>query len=189
MRGLFLALGMTAALSGCGSLNYNLAPEKFDVGALQPGSAIVIVSGGAPQHCISAGTTMTIAPAGSGFAKNGIVGINVDSYVYKSDFTDHFGNLSVFQIKPGRYELYPYVLNPYLSQTKIPKAEFSAESGDVLYIGEFFAPIACGPGETRIEIRDMADRDLDLLRARNHAFSSMHIVKRLATFTGYVGDP
>jgi hypothetical protein len=179
-------LASLASLGGCASLDYKLAPENADASALARGSAIVIASGGAPQQCISAATGMTVAPAGSHFGKDGVIGFNVDSYVFKSDFTDHYGTLSVFQIEPGAYEVYPYTQNPMLMQTRIPKAQFTVAAGEMVYIGEFFAVSGCGPGESRVQVRDEEARDTSLLRSRNPGFRDIGITKRIAVFDGYL---
>jgi len=173
------------ALCGCGSMSNRLAPEKLNPAIVSANSAIVVLSTGAAERCVSAATMLNLAPAGSPYGKNGILGINVDAYVVKSDFADHQGSLSAFEVKPGSYQLYPSTLNPYISPVKVPRAEFSVAAGEVVYIGEFFMPVACSTNGLT-QFRDQEVRDLSLLRERNPQLSAKPITKRIAVFSGYV---
>jgi len=128
---------------------------------------------------------LNLAPAGAAFGKSGILGINVDSYLIKSDFPDHQGNLNVFKVKPGNYHLYPFPVNPHLAPVRVPKAEFSLQPGETVYLGEFFMPVACGFYNVT-EFRDQESRDMALLRERNPALAARTISKRLPVFSGYV---
>lgn len=179
---LFLAM---ASLAGCGTMSNRLAPEKVDLAALGNGSAIVVLSTGAADRCVASATMLNLAPAGARYGKDGIVGINVDAYVLKSDFPGHQGSLSAFSVQPGNYQLYPSVLNPYATPEKVPKAEFSVAAGEVLYIGEFYMPVACSFGNIT-EFRDQESRDMALLKTRNPSLAARQIVKRIAVMNGNV---
>jgi hypothetical protein len=162
-----------------------LAPEKLNLARVASDAGVLVVSTGAAERCISTATMLNLTPAGLPYAKGGIVGINVDAYVIKSDFADHQGTLSVFELKPGNYQLYPSIMNPYVTPSKIPKAEFSIAAGEVLYIGEFFMPISCNWGNAT-EFRDQEVRDMKLLLERNPQFAEKPTTKRIAKFTGYI---
>jgi hypothetical protein len=185
MSKLVWLVAMGCALCGCGSMSNRLAPEKLEPANVSEDSAIVVLSTGAAERCVSAATMLNLAPAGSPHGKNGILGINVDAYAVKSDFSDHQGSLSAFVVKPGSYQLYPSTLNPYISPMKVPRAEFSVAAGEVLYIGEFFMPVACST-KGLTQFRDQETRDLSLLKERNPQLSTKPIVKRIAVFSGYV---
>ncbi|MFC4310527.1 hypothetical protein ACFPN2_15660 [Steroidobacter flavus] len=176
---------LACTVAGCGTMNNRLAPEKLDPATLASGSAIVVLSTGAADRCIATATMLNLAPAGARYGKDGIVGINVDAYVLKSDFPDHQGSLSAFTVQPGNYQLYPSVLNPYVSPKKVPKAEFSIAAGEVLYIGEFYMSFACS-FENITEFRDQESRDLALLKTRNPSLAARPIVKRIAVMNGNV---
>ena len=176
---LFLAI----ACAGCGTMDYRLGPQNFDVPGRKPGEGVVIASAGAAERCTSMSTSLTIAPADQPYAKGGITAIPVDAYVFDSDYADHFGKLSVFSLPPGRYQLYPYLANPYMVPKQVPKWEFSVEAGEVVYIGELFATRSCS-SSMLIEVRDEEARDLALLRTRNPAFADVTVVKRLSVEAG-----
>jgi hypothetical protein len=185
MKGMAFVVAITCTVAGCATVNNRLAPEKLDPATLASGSAIVVLSTGAADRCIASATMLNLAPAGSRYGKDGIVGINVDAYVLKSDFPDHQGNLSAFSVEAGNYQLYPSVLNPYVTPEKVPKAEFSVAAGEVLYIGEFYMPVACSFANIT-QFRDQEARDLALLKTRNPVLAESQIVKRIAVINGHV---
>jgi hypothetical protein len=176
---------ITLALGGCASMENRLSPAKVDPMVLANGSGIVVISSGAAKRCISTATMLNVARAGSPYGKNGLYGVNVDAYVIKSDFPDHQGSLSAFELKPGNYQLYPSILNPYVVPVKIPKAEFSVKAGEVVYIGEFFMPEACSFSNVT-QLNDEQARDVAILRERNPQLAAKPLTKRIAVFTGYV---
>jgi hypothetical protein len=89
MRKIASLLAIACTVASCATVSDRLAPEKLDPATLASGSAIVVLSTGAADRCIASATLLNLAPAGSRCGKDGIVGINVDAYVLKSDFPDH----------------------------------------------------------------------------------------------------
>lgn len=180
-----LFLAVACIVSGCGTMDNRLAPEKMNPAALSDGSGIVVLSTGAADRCISTATLLNMAPAGARYGKDGVAGINVDNYVIKSDFPDHQGILSVVVLEPGNYQLYPSTLNPYVTSIKIPKAEFSVAAGEIVYIGEFYMPVACS-FDNITQFRDQQARDLALLQTRNPSLAAKPVVKRIAVMSGEI---
>jgi hypothetical protein len=169
------------ALCGCATFSNPNAPEKA-AAAPPPGSGIVILSTGAKERCISMSTHINISPVEPG-SSDGVGNISVDDYIYKSDFPDHQGNVSVVTLRAGRYVVFPTAMNPFLRPVKTPQAEFAVDAGEIVYIGEFYMPVACS-SEYLTTFNDRSDRDLALVRTRNPAYRDATIVRRIAKLTG-----
>jgi hypothetical protein len=181
-----LTLVSASLLAGCGSLNNRMAPEKLTASDLSSDSAIIIVSAGADKPCHQAATFLTIHEAGAPFNLRTIVEtFNVDGAVLKSDFPDHQGNLSAVKIKAGNYYIAPHIANPNTKAVRTPIAEFSVAAGEVVYLGEFYVPVACGLSNQHV-VRDQESRDLALLKQKNPAFANVKIIKRLVKYNSYV---
>ncbi len=174
---------ITLVISGCGTMTNRWAPEQIDTSSLTNGSGIVILSTGAPDKCVSTSTALRIQPVGSKKGQNVIAGAPVDVYAIESDFSDHHGFLHAIALPAGHYQAYPEIANPYVKARRVDKAEFSVNPGEVVYIGEYFMPVAC-TFNTVSEFRDRQSRDLSLLRTKNPKLAEFPVSKRLATFTG-----
>jgi hypothetical protein len=186
MKHVFGLMSLALVSGACATFNNALGPERVDPATVSSDAGVVVLSAGAAARCISAVTQLNLAPAGNPYGKGGIHAINVDNYTVKSDFPTHQGNLSVFVLKAGSYQLYPSMLNPYFQPTQVPKAEFSVGAGEVVYLGEYFMAVACEFRQTVSTFRDQEARDIALLRQKNPRFGDRPVTKRLASFTGYV---
>lgn len=181
---------IAAALTGCGTLNNHNDPAKLLGKAAPKDSAIVIISAGAPEHCIVSATFLKVIPAGKAFnSMSEVALLSVDGYAVKSDYTSHHGSLHAIVLPAGQYYFAPWVANPYIQQITAKKADFSVAPGEVLYMGEYFMPASCSM-QTLSVFRDQRERDLQLLSKRNPELSKENIITRIPTFTGYaVGGP
>jgi hypothetical protein len=186
MKYVFALMSLALVSGACATFNNVLGPEKIDPAAVSSNEGVVVLSAGAASRCIKAATQLNLALAGVPYGRSGIHAINVDNYTIKSDFPTHQGNLSVFVLKAGSYQLYPSTLNAFVQPTQVPKAEFSVKTGEVVYIGEYFMEVACQFTETFSTFRDQEARDIALLRQRNPRFGNRPVTKRLASFTGYI---
>lgn len=185
-RFFLLTLLSTLLAAGCASLGNRMAPEKLTASDLSSGSAIIILSAGADKPCTQAATFLTIHEAGAPFNLRTIVeSFNVDGSFVKSDFPAHHGNLSAVKIKAGSYYIAPHIANPNTRAVRTPIAEFSVAAGEIVYLGEFYVPVACGLNNQHI-VKDQEARDLALLKQKNPAFANVKIIKRLARYNSFV---
>ncbi|RZZ86361.1 hypothetical protein [Pseudoxanthomonas winnipegensis] len=182
-------VSMLVLLTSCATLDNRYDPAKLSVGGVAPGSGVVVLSTGAQERCISASTFLKVAPAQSPYYVTGIALLPVDSYALKSDFPDHQGNVHALALPAGKYYLAPWVANPMLKAVKIPKAEFSVNAGEVVYLGEYFMPVACS-WSTQSKFFNRFNRDIDLITAKNPSIDRSKVVVRIGGFTGLaIGNP
>lgn len=177
-------------LTACGTINNHADPAKLVGRPVPKDSAVVIMSAGAPAHCISSATFLKMIPDGQDFHSSGLVALlSVDGYAVKSDFDDHHGSLHAVVVPAGKYYFAPWVANPYIKQITAKRADISLAAGEVVYLGEYFMPVSCGMNTLSV-FRDQRERDLQLLAKRNPELSKENIVVRIPAFTGYaIGGP
>jgi len=180
---MLIASALVLLLSGCGTMTNRYAPEKWTAAAPAEGTGLILFSTGAPERCTMAATFLKLLPEGKPyhFAETALP--SVDAYVLKSDFADHQGNLHLIPVPAGQYYFAPWTANPYLVPTKVPKASFSVAAGEIVYLGEYFMPVACST-TTLGRISDQKQRDLALLKSKNPNVDTTHVVTRLMVFNG-----
>ncbi|WP_420471376.1 hypothetical protein [Brevundimonas sp. FT23042] len=171
------ALAITMGLASCGTFSNHLSPDRIT--ELNQSTGYVILSAGAPDRCFEVSTALYMAPRGARYMAETVAMTPVDSYIYKSDYTDHHGKLSVLNLTPGRYQFYPVTLNPYVSPRSVPSFEFTVAAGEVVYLGEFFMFQSCALS-THFEVTNRESRDLPLLRQMNPIFETRPIITRIA---------
>jgi hypothetical protein len=184
MKSTLITVFMAFSLTSCGVLPNRLGPEKISPSDLSGGSAIVILSAGAPSPCTSTGTELDIKPADEPYSGSNAAYMPVDFSIVKSDFSDHHGFLHVIKLAPGNYYITSGIANPYVQAIKIPKYDFSVSAGEVVYLGEYYLAVSC-VWNTASQFRDQEERDIMLLKKKNPAFSNVKIVKRIPLMSGY----
>jgi hypothetical protein len=172
-------------LQACGTVSNRYSPAELPTGVLSSGqSGVVLVSTGAPQHCISTATFILATDAKTKKATDPIVYIGVDAYAHKSDFNSHHGLVSAFSLQPGSYYFAPAIANPFVRGVKIPTFNFDVRAGETTYVGELFMPTSCSLA-TSFQVNDMFERDWAIALAKNPGLATRTPVKRLMI----VGEP
>lgn len=181
LRTVIAALGASMLASACGSLPNKTSVEALPSTALSaPNTGVVVLSAGAPQHCMSQATFLSVRHLSTKKVVESIPSIPVDVYVNKSDFTDHHGTVNAFQLVPGTYYLTPSMANPYVRNVKVPTFQFEVRAGETTYVGQLFMTQACALN-TRYEVRDQYERDMRIAAQKNPAIVNRTPVKRLLT--------
>ena len=181
----FLAL----LVAGCATLDNRNDPSRLSLSDLPAGSGVMIMSAGAPKHCFSTSTFLKVMPAGIKYGGRGAALLNVDGYAVKSDFADHQGSVHAVALPAGEYYLAAWIANPYVSAVRVPKADFSIAAGEVIYLGEYFIPVACTWSPVSV-FRDRKERDIPLATQKNPHLAQYDIVTRIAQFSGWaLGAP
>jgi hypothetical protein len=179
MRVVAIAVLWSASLLiGCGTM-----ANRAGVGLLpaetvsQPDTGVVLFSVGAPDHCVSTATFLSVVgESNQGPFKSPPIGVDV--YVHKSEFADHHGLVNAIAYPAGKYYFAPHIANPYVSNRQTPTFHFEVVPGELTYIGELFMEQSCALNG-RFEIRDQFDRDVAMARAKNATLMSRPVVKRL----------
>jgi len=178
-----LAIAIVVLLAGCGTVTSEYEPSNV-VDAPPPcGSGLIVFSTGAPSRCVHLATYLELRPEGGSGREKPLARAGVDSYIVKSDFEDHQGNLHVMPVPAGRYYLATWTDNPLVRQVTQPKAVFSVEAGESVYLGEFYMRQGCG-FEQRYEVNDQITRDLALLKSKASRIDPSKITKRLMELSG-----
>ena len=176
-----LCLATLLLASACGSL-----PNKTSVEALAPAAfgasntGVVVLSAGAPEHCISTSTALSLRDGSTGKVVESVPAIPVDVYVHKSDFAGHHGTVNALQLAPGSYYLTPSILNPYVRTVSAPTFQFEVRAGETTYVGELFMTRACAL-TTSFVVNDRYERDMRVAAQKNPAVAKRAAVKRLMT--------
>ncbi len=175
-------LALIISLTSCGLYSKKYSPESFDFNKLKNTDGIIIISTGAREKCYSFATEISLIKKGEPYIDKGIyssyntgvASLNIDAYVYESDYSDHQGILHVLTIPAGEYYIAPRILNPYVSPSKVDKLYFSVRSREISYLGEFFLDASCGVS-TKYGVRDKYARDRKLLEKLNPKFKKYDI--------------
>jgi hypothetical protein len=174
-----MTLVATGLLSGCGSMDNRSGVHRLTAATLDgKDKGVLILSAGAPTQCITMGTFLKVVDAKTGSQPDSANLIGVDVYIYKSDFPGHHGTINAVPLPPGRYEIRPFVANPYYSPIIIPNYVVEIAAGELIYGGEVFMPRACAM-DTLFTIRDEFTRDTELAISKNPALAGRPIEKRL----------
>lgn len=168
-------------LNGCASVENRTSAERFTFPEASSDDAIIILSVGAPKECISFVTHLRLLKAESPYDGKRIASLPVDSYVVKSEYSDHHGYLDVLRVSPGEYYFAPTIANPALKAKKISRADFSVSAGEIVYLGDFFLSQACGSSINGI-FTDKFERDRKLLVGKNARFLTVGIKKNVLSF-------
>jgi hypothetical protein len=94
----------------------------------------------------------------------------------RGDFEGHHGSVNAFPLAPGRYYLQPF--RHLVTARQLPTFEFEVRAGETTYLGELFL-VYRSSREGNFLIRDHYERDMAVARAKNPAFGSRPVVKRL----------
>jgi hypothetical protein len=177
IRAAAFAAIMAFGLVGCGTLNNrnsvaNVPASEFDSAS----KGVVIVSTGAPEHCISTATFLSLYTLPKQERLDGL--ISVDGYAVKSDFTDHHGYVNGIALPAGKYAFVPSIANPYVSTVRTTTFQFEVAAGETTYLGELFMPRACSLNNSFV-VRDQSGRDIELAEQKNPSLKGRPIVKRL----------
>lgn len=100
----------------------------------------------------------------------------VDLLGMRGDFEGHHGSVNAFPLAPGRYYLRPF--RHLVTARQLPTFEFEVRAGETTYLGELFL-VYRNSQEGHFLIRDQYERDMAVARAKNPAFESRTVVKRL----------
>lgn len=173
---------MAVLLAGCGTMKNRHDPAQFAVARMPADSAVVILSTGAPKRCTSTATFLQVMPVLHANASSSAV-VGVDGSFYKSDFESHHGLVNVFTLRAGKYVITPIIANPYVKPTKVPRAEFSVEAGETVYLGEYFMPVSCSL-RTWSRFDDKFDRDMAIVDKKNPDLKLTNVVTRIPVFSG-----
>jgi hypothetical protein len=175
-----MLLGGSVLLSGCITI-----PNRTGLNRLSPAAfsatntGVVVLSYGAPGRCLTKSTVLTVHDQASGRGVKPEIQLFVDAVnMHKSDFAEHYGAVSAFQLAPGTYFLHPAVLALNVSVSKSPTFVFDVRAGETTYAGELFMTRSCGY-QNAFVIRDQYDRDIALAREKNPAIEGRPVVKRL----------
>ncbi len=169
------------ALHGCGTISNKTGVDRVTAESLADQSkGIVVLSTGAPTHCISTSTFLSLSDANTRKVVWGLPSIGMDSVYHKSDFQDHHGTVNAVQLPPGKYAFTPVIMNPYVNTITAPTFEFTVEAGEITYAGELFMTASCAL-KTSFQIRDQYERDTTIARSKSPALTNATFVKRLLT--------
>lgn len=172
-------LVLACVLSACGSMRNRNSPAEFPAEAVRaPDKGVVILSTGAPSHCVSMATQLLVYDRSTKKRVDGGPLIFVDAYVHKSEFASHHGAVNAVLLAPGNYFFAPSIANPYFTGIKVPGFEFRVNPGETVYVGELFMTRSCST-QTTFEVRDHFERDMALARHSNPAIAERAPVKRL----------
>lgn len=170
---------VSTMLTACGSIANKTGVEAFAERAAPSGtSGVVLLSAGAPAHCVSMATFLSVREFATGKVVESVPSIGVDVYVHKSDYASHHGTLNAMQLPSGVYYLTPSVANPYFKTIQAPTFIFEVKPQEVSYVGELFMTTACGTTSNFV-VRDQYDRDVTFAKQRNKGFAERPVVKRL----------
>lgn len=182
------ALICLAALQGCGTISNKTGVDRVTAESLADASkGTVVLSTGAPTHCMSTSTFLSLSDATTRKVVWDLPSIGMDSVYHKSDFQGHHGTVNAVQLPPGKYALTPVVMNPYVSTVTAPTFEFTVAAGELTYAGELFMTASCAL-RTSFQIRDQYERDTTIARSKSPALTNATFVKRLLT-PGPTFDP
>jgi hypothetical protein len=170
-------------LAACASVENRTSAEKFTYSQNEKENAVIVLSVGAAEKCISFVTRLKLLASESPYNGPTLAFLPVDSYVVKSEFSDHHGYLHVLRLKPGSYYFAPYINNPALDMKQVPRMDFRVAAGEVVYLGEYFMDRSCGLSDSGA-LRDRSERDLALLKSKNPALAQAQVEKRILHVTG-----
>lgn len=175
----FLLLISSALVIACGTVSNKTGVDLLPAAALNsPSEGIVIVSAGAPEHCTSVATFLSVREVTSKKVVLSVPSIGVDVYVHKSDFADHHGTINALRLPAGSYYFTPSIAGPYIRTIIAPTFEFEVKAGETTYVGELFMTKACAL-HTIFEVRDQFDRDMTLALKKNPALAGRAALRRL----------
>ena len=140
-------------------------------------SGVVLLTTGAPEHCISMATFLKVFDLASKKATASPL-IPVDVYANKSEFADHHGTVNAVSLPPGSYYVSPWTANPYVTPIKTPSFAFEVRPGETTYVGELYMTRSCGLSTTFV-VRDQYERDVKVASDKNPLFLQRTPVKRL----------
>ena len=167
------------ALSGCGTMSNKSSVEFLSPLAVSAeNTGIIVLSVGAPQHCVSTATFLSLHEATTRQPVPRVPTIGVDAYVHKSDFANHHGTLNALELLPGNYYFTPVIANPYIRMVSTPKFEFDVKAGETKYIGELYMTKSCGLS-TKFQVRDQFTRDMRLVAQKNPPLAERNISRQL----------
>lgn len=173
---------MAMLLAGCGTMQNRYDPSTFAAAQVPADSAVVILSTGAPRRCTATATFLQVTPVLKANESSSAV-LGVDGSFFKSDFEDHHGLVNVFALRAGKYVITPIIANPYVEPTKVPRAEFSVEAGETVYLGEYFMPVSCSL-RTWSRFDNKFDRDMTIVDKKNPELKLTDVVTRIPVFSG-----
>jgi hypothetical protein len=179
MKRITTACALAFALSACNTMDNRAGIDRVDARMfVSQSTGVAIFSTGADHDCMSVATFMRLFDQTTLRAVDGVGMAPVDGYSFKSDFTDHRGNVSAYALLPGKYYLSPMTANPYVVGVKVPAFAFEVHGGETVYLGEIYMPLACS-FRNAFKINDKFDRDVAVAMRQNPALVGRAPVKRL----------
>lgn len=172
------------SVAGCASFTNPTGPERLTAMPSEE-TGILVIAGGAPKPCVSFSTLLVIAKHGAPYLRDVVSQVPVDMYTYKSDYSDHQGNIAAVALPAGEYQAYPMLMNGMTTEVRVPSYRFTVHPNGVTYAGEFYLDVACGLG-TAGAFRDRKDRDIALAVARNGKLASYPVTVSLGTPNGLI---
>ncbi|MBD1388351.1 hypothetical protein IC617_02825 [Neiella sp. HB171785] len=152
-----LTLSALLALSGCAQPLPTIL--NVDPNELSNEQAVLIVSAGAAETCISFSSAFVIKESAKQPTLGDSIGVyQLNNNFVDSDFDDEYAKVYSTVLKPGQYDLWLYHQNPYFSfDDPVFTKPFTLEGGQVTYIGEVHSD---GCNSMQITVKNKSERDL-----------------------------
>lgn len=164
-------------------MSNRFGPENLPDAAPGASMGVVLLSAGAKEKCVSAATFLKVLKGDQTYFSGEIGMVSVDAYVLKSDFPDTHGNVHALALPAGRYYLAPWLANPYLTPTRVPRFDFDVKAGEVTYLGNYYMQVQCG-SSTVGDFADKSERDLSVVLAKKPNLNTSSVRKQILRPTG-----
>ncbi|MEP6606465.1 MAG: hypothetical protein ABJA60_10170 [Nitrosospira sp.] len=158
--------------SGCNTVSKRAPVESFP-------ASVILVTAGSPADCKAKVTHLRVYNRISRIPVDGVPNIPVETYVNDADSTTvaSHGTVNAFRLQPGKYYLYPVLVNAPANSTP-PTFGFEVKSGETVYIGEMFMTQSCHFTK-RFVVNDEYDRDIKRAMDENPSLNTRTPIKRL----------
>lgn len=155
------SLIVAAALTGCAAPLPSI--HNVDVNHLTAEQAMLIVSTGADETCISFSSTLVVKE----FSENatllssiGVMQLNNDFVA--SDFTKEYGKVYTLVLQPGKYDFWLNSQNPYMEiKDPVISEPITLLPKQIKYVGEVHSD---GCGSLYITMNNKIERDIKFLQ-------------------------
>lgn len=176
---LIALLAGAVLLTGCMPRTGRSAVARLSPATLNaPDSGVVVLSLGTEKKRRAHTTQLWIYDQEAKRQARPVPELVMDMVGLRGDFDGHHGSVNAFPLAPGRYSLRPQRLNLYARTKQLPSFDFEVRAGEITYVGELFM-VYRNSLEGHFTIRDQYERDMAVARAKNPAFESRPVVKRL----------
>jgi hypothetical protein len=168
----FFAVFIFLLASACST-----APQRAPLGSFP--ASVILVTSGSPADCKAKVTHLKVYEQTFRIPVDDIPNIPVETYVSDGDSgtATSYGTVNAFRLQPGKYYLYPVIVNVHENLTP-PIFSFEVKSGETVYIGELFMTQSCRLIK-RFVVNDEYDRDIKRAMDGNPSLEAGKPVKRL----------